>query len=133
MNSNPGIQNVGTVAWSGTTAYDADIRKFVRFGWVFEVATTLVADTIFKVQAAPPSDADACAAGVFADVPEISICDKIAAPGPAAQITLPAGTPAGTICSGTIPCRPNAFVRLAAVSGNTSSVRAVLIRQGPTN
>jgi hypothetical protein len=131
MNHNVGMQNVGTVAWDGTTGRAYDIRKFVRFGWSFEVIAALAADTVFKVEAAPPSDADPCVPGTFVDVPEISICSRPAEPGAQSLITLPAGTPVGTVCAGTIPCRPNAFVRLVAVSGDTADVRAVLTRQGP--
>jgi hypothetical protein len=131
MNHNVGIQNVATVAWDGTTHRGADIRGFVRFGWTFEVIAALGADTIFKVQSAPPSAGDDCVAGAYTDVEAISICDHIAEPGELAQITIPAGTPIGTICAATIPCRPNAFVKLASVSGENADVRAVLIRQGP--
>lgn len=131
MNSNPGIQNVPSIAWDGTTAFAKDISKFVRFGWSFEVIAPLAADTIFKVQAAPPSAADRCLPGTFVDVEAITICQAPVAAGELAQFTLPAGTAVGTICSGTIPCRPNAFVRLAAVSGDTADVRAILLRQGP--
>ena len=131
MNTNVGIQNVATVAWTGAAARAVDIRKFVRFGWVFEVTGAIAADAVFKVQAAPPSDADPCVPGTFVDVAEISICDRPAVPGPAAQVTIPAGTPIGTICAGTIPCRPDAFVRLASVSGTVANVLATIVRQGP--
>lgn len=131
MNTNVGIQNVGSVAWDGLVSRAYDIRKFVRFGWSFEVIAALAADTVFEVEAAPASDADPCVPGDWADVPEVSICDLPAVPGAQSLITIPAGTPIGTICAGTIPCRPNAFVRIVPVSGDTADVRAVLIRQGP--
>lgn len=133
MNHNVGIQNVGSVAWDGLVSRPYDIRKFVRFGWSFEVIAPLAADTVFKVEAAPASAADPCVPGAFADVPEVSICDRPAIPAATSTITLPAGTAVGTICAGTIPCRPNAFVRLTPVSGDTADVRAVMIRQGPMN
>lgn len=132
MNSNVAMQHVGTVAWDGTAAYPGDIRKFTRFAWSFEVTAAIVADAVFNVQSAPPSDSDPCVPGTFIPVPEISVCEApFAIPGPQAQITIPADTPVGSICSGTIPCRPNAFVRLASVSGTVASIRGVLIRQGP--
>lgn len=131
MNSNVGIQNVGTIAWDGTTSYPADIRKFVRFGWSFEVADAIATDAVFNIEAAPASDADNCAPGTFVPVPEISICDRPAVAGDQATVTIPAGTPVGTICAGTIPCRANAFVRITSASGTTANVRAVLVRQGP--
>lgn len=129
VQSNPAIQNVPSLAWDGTDAYAGDIRRFVRFGWSFEVLTTLAADAVFNVQAAPASDEDPCAPGTFEAVPEVASCEGAEA-GPQATITIPSGTVAGTICSGTIPCRPNAFVRLNHVSGG-ANVRAILVRQGP--
>lgn len=131
MNANPGIQNVATVAWDGLVSRPYDIRKFVRFGWSAEVIAALGADTVFKVQAAPPSDADPCVPGAWAEVPEVPVCERPANPAPTSTITLPSGTPIGTVCAFTIPCRPNAFVRLVAVSGETADVRVAMIRQGP--
>lgn len=129
VQSNPAIQNVPSLAWDGSTAAAADIRHFNRFGWSFEVLTTLTADAVFNVQAAPPSASDNCVPGTFEAVPEVATCQDADA-GPQATITIPSGTEAGTICSGTIPCRPNAFVRLNHVSGG-ANVRAILVRQGP--
>ena len=97
----------------------------------FEVVTTLTQDTVFEVEAAPASDADNCVPGAWHDVPEVSICDRPAVPAAQSRITLPAGTVAGTVCAGTIPCRPDAFVRVVPTSGDTANVRIVLIRQGP--
>lgn len=131
MNHNVAIQNVPTVAWNGTASRAYDIRKFVRFAWAFEVIAELGADTVFKVQAAPPSEADPCLPGAFADIPDVSLCDRYGQSGPQATITLPAGTPVGTICTGTIPCRPNAFVQVVPVSGETADVRIAMVRQGP--
>lgn len=131
MNSNVGIQNEGTIAWNGTTSFARDIRKHVRFGWSFEVVTAIAVDAVFNIQSAPPSDADNCVPGAFVPVPEISICDRPAVAAEQATVIIPAGTPAGTICAGTIPCRPDAFVRLVPASGDTANVRAVMVRQGP--
>lgn len=131
MQSNVGIQNNGTISWDGTTSYPRDIRKYTRFGWVFETTAALAADAVFNVEAAPPSAADPCVPGAFVPVPEVSICDRPAVAGPQATVRIPAGTLAGVECAGTIPCRPDAFVRLTPVSGPTADVRAVLIRNGP--
>jgi len=128
--SNVAIQNVGTLAWDGTTAFNADTRKHTRFAWSFEVTDTIVVDAVFNVQAAPASDADNCAPGTFANVKETPLCDQ----GDASAdltITIPAGTPAGTVCGGTIPCKSGAFIRLVSASGDTGNVRAVLVRNGP--
>lgn len=131
MNNNVAIQNSGAIAWNGTASFPRDIRRHTRFAWSFEVVTAIAVDAVFNIQAAPSSDADPCLPGTFVPVPEISICDLPAEPGPQATIVIPAGTPAGTICSGTIPCFPDAFVNLVPASGDTANVRAVLIRSGP--
>jgi hypothetical protein len=131
MNSNPGISTVVSRAWDGTTAYAAEVRKFTDFGWSFEVIDTIAADAVFKVQGAPPSAGNPCVAGTFADVEAIPTCaGEALADGELQQIVIPAGTPVGTICSGTVPCRL-AFARLASVSGDTDNVLAHFIRQGP--
>ena len=124
-------QHEGVIAWDGTTSYPRDIRHFVRFGFSFEVVAAIAVDAVFNIEAAPASAADNCAPGTFAPVPEVSICDSPAEPGPQATITIPAGTPVGSICRGTIPCRPNAFIRITPVSGDTADVRAVMVRSGP--
>jgi hypothetical protein len=124
VQSNPAIQNVPSLAWDGTAASAADIRKHIRFGWSFEVTSAIAVDAVFKVQAAPASAVDNCVAGVFSDVAAMPTCVGAAVAG-AATITIPLGTAIGTICSGTIPCRPG------AVSGTTASVKAILVRQGP--
>lgn len=131
MNSNVAIQNEGVISWDGTTSFPRDIRKHTRFAWSFEVVTAIAADAVFNIEAAPPSAGDPCVPGAFAAVPEVSICDRPAEAGPQATVRIPAGTAAGTVCAGTIPCRPNAFVRLTPVSGDTANVKAVLVRQGP--
>ena len=130
MNSNPGIQNNGTLAWDGTTAAAKDITKYVHFGWVFEVVGAIAADAVFKVQSAPASAGNPCVPGAFTDVPAVGICEA-PAQGALAQVTIPAGTPVGTTCAVAVHCRPDQFVRLASVSGTVANVRAVLIRQGP--
>jgi hypothetical protein len=131
MNSNPGIQNVATIAWDGTTAAAAQLTRFTRFGWVFEVLAALAADVTLKVQAAPASAGNPCVAGAFTDVEDIAICEPALVAGSKAQFIIPAGTPIGTICSGTLHCVPNEFVKLAVSGADAADVRAVLIRQGP--
>ena len=133
VQSNPAIQNVPMVAWDGAAARPGDVRNFVRFGWSFEVIAPIAVDAVFRVQSAPPSAADPCVPDVFTDVDEVATCQGEAVGGLFAEVTIPAGTPVGSICSGTIPCRPNAFVRLNSLSGTTASVLAILLRQGPRN
>ncbi len=133
MNHNIGIGTAGTIAWDGAAAFPADITKWNQFGWSFQVTADIAVDAVFHVQAAPPSAADKCVPGAFADVLAVAICQlrNPVLPGDVATITIPAGTKAGTECAGTIPCRPNTFVRLAAISGDTPNVKAVLLRHGP--
>lgn len=130
VQTNIAIQNVGTIGWDGTTASHMDIQKFNLFGWSFEVLTTLTADAVFNIEAAPASEADHCVPGAFVAVPEIAHCSGGAVPADQATIVIPSGTVAGTVCGGTIPCRPNKFVRVNGVSG-AANVRAVNLRQGP--
>jgi hypothetical protein len=131
MNSNVGIQHSGVIAWNGTTAFPRDIRKHTRFGFVFEVVAAVTTDAVFQVQGHDPNPANNCAPGAAFDVEEVAICQQPFVPGALAQIRIPAGTPIGTICAGTIPCRPGAFVSLGAESGTVASIRAVMILDGP--
>lgn len=133
MNTNVGIQNTGVIAWDGTTAFPRDIRRHVRFGFSFEVVTALTQDTVFNVLAHDPSEANDCLPGASRPVAEVPTCVGPLVPAAQATFVLPAGTPAGTICAGTIPCYPGAFVSLAAASGQTAQVKAVMILQGPRN
>jgi len=131
VQSNPAIQNVPSIAWDGTAAFSTDIRPFIRFGWSFQIAGAIAVNAVFRVQAAPPSLVNNCLPGTCVAVLAPPMCDENLLPGALATVTIPAGTPIGSICSATIPCRPDAFVRLAAVSGSPVNVRAILIRQGP--
>lgn len=133
MNRNVGIQNQGLVAWPGGTGPGTprDIRRHTDFGFVFEVTAALAADTIFAVKAHDPSPTDNCVPGAARDVPEIALCDNTVQPAANSQILIPAGTPVGSICAATIPCRPGAFVSLAAVSGDTADIVATVVLSGP--
>lgn len=130
VQSNIAVGTTGVVAWDGTTSRPMDITTHTRFAWSFEVLTTLTEDAVFNIEAAPASDSDPCVPGTFEAVPEVATCSGTAEPGPQATVTIPSGTVAGTVCGGTIPCRPNKFVRLTHVSGG-ANVRAVGLRQGP--
>lgn len=130
MNFLPNVQNVALLAFAAGVSYPRDISKHNNFGFTFEVFADLTADTIFKFQSAPASLADKCVPGVFTDVLEVAIC-KTPAVGAITQVTLPNGTKAGAICAGTIPCKPNRFVQIVAVSGETVDVRITMVLQGP--
>jgi hypothetical protein len=119
------------IAWDGTTSYFRDISGFVSFGFVFETRTAIATDAVFNIQYANASDADPCLPDTFQPVEEISICDRPANPGPQATVTIPAGTLAGTICAGTIPCKPGKFILLVSASGDTANVLATMSFYGP--
>ena len=131
---NPALQNMGIVAWDGTTSAAIDIRKHINFGFTFEVFTgDLALDTTFAVQAAPASDADVCVPGVWHDVEEVLICESWfgGAPQPTTEIVLPAGTPKGAKCTAGLPCKPDAFITLVPLGGNAANVRAVVTLSRP--
>ena len=132
MNPIPNIQNVPLLAWDGAAATARDITKHTRFGYTFEVKADIGTDAVFGFQAAPASAADPCAPGAFTTVEEVPICTAVAA-GTPARLTIPAGTKAGAVCHATLPCRPNKFLRLVAVSGDTANVVGVMVLQGPNS
>lgn len=136
MNINVASQNQGVVAWTGLGAPNnpaIDIRHHVHFGFTFQVDTDIAADAVFEVQAAAPSDADPCAPGQFDPVEETITCMAPwgTVPSPQSKVTIPAGTKAGTICTGTLPCKPNAFIKVMPVSGDTGRVQVVAVLGGP--
>jgi|SRR5262245_10915179 len=136
MNYNYASQSQGVVAWTGgatPVATPVDIRHHIGFAFTFQATADLAADTVFEVQAAPPSQADPCLPGTFVDVPETLACESGfgATPGPKSSIMLPNGTKKGSICTATLPCRPDAFVQLKAGSGDTAKVNAVVTLYGP--
>lgn len=133
MNLNGASQHQGLIAWTGTAAVPIDIRHHVHYSFTFHTTAALAADAVFNVQSAPPSAADHCLPGTFVPVAEVLTCvaDWGTVPGPQATIVLPAGTPAGSVCTAALPCKPDAFVKLVAGSGPTASVEAVAILSGP--
>lgn len=132
MNHNVGRQHPGVIAWDGTAGTPRDIRKFNYFGFVFEVTAAIAADAVFNIVYHNADPADDCVPEAASNpVAEIALCDGAAQPADQAQVTIPAGTPVGTVCSGTIPCRPGAFVALEEESGDVANVRAVMVLSGP--
>lgn len=132
MINNPGIQNKGLIAWNGTTSFPKPHIDFNDFAFVFEVvgSVPLAADARFVVQFHDADDANDCLPETGVDAPANAVCQgPLFAPGPA-EFVIPAGTPVGTVCSGTVPCRLGKFISLRHVSGG-ANVRAVLILQGP--
>lgn len=121
VQSNFAIQYQPRVVWDGTTSRPIDIRKHVGFAFAFEVTTTLAADAVFEIQAAMPSEADRCVPGAWESIPEIPTCQDEAVAA-VSRVTIPSGTTAGSVCTGTIPCRNGAFIRVISVSGPTDDV-----------
>jgi len=124
-------QHQGKVAWDGAAPAAIDLRHHIGFGFTFEVVQTLANDTVFNVMSAPPDVADNCLPGPWEPVADIIICDYPAQPAAQATITLPTGTVAGSLCTASLPCKPDAFISIQAASGDTGSVRAVAILSGP--
>src|SRR5262245_29781706 len=130
---NQGMQNQGAVAFAAAAAASPaiDLRQHVNFSFTANTTAAIVVDAVFNIQAAPPSDADPCVPGAFADVPEVVICSLPAQPAAASHFTIPAGTPAGSMCSVYMPCKPDAFVKVLPVSGDTANVQVVAGLHGP--
>ena len=135
MNHNIAMQHFPLVAWSGTAAADIDISKWNYFGFGYLVTADITAETRFKLQAAPGSDADPCVPGAYADVKEIPLCEKPFFTGPSdvnAEIVIPAGTKAGTKCAVSYPCRPGKFVKLVTTAGTEhAKVQVGIVLSGP--
>lgn len=131
MNHNVGMQHPGLLVWTGSAAIPRDITKFNYFGFVFEVIAAITTDAVFEFRAHERDPSNPCNPLSGTPVKEIPLCDPNITADDNAQITFPAGTPVGTICAATIPCRPGPFVSVASVSGTTNALRAVLVLSGP--
>jgi hypothetical protein len=130
MINNPGIQTKGLLTWTGAASLPKKISDFIDFGFVFEVVGALAAPAIFVVQFHDADEVDECTPETGVDASESAVCaGPLFSPGPA-TFTIPANTPIGTVCSGTVPCREGKFISLRHVSGG-ANVRAVLMLQGP--
>jgi hypothetical protein len=137
MNINIASQNQGVLAWRAITAANlnppVDIRRHNNFGFTFHVIADIAADAIFEFVAAPPSAADPCVPGPQHPVEEVLSCVASwgAVPLGQTKVTIPAGTKAGSICTATLPCKPDAFIQVEAVSGDTGNVEVVAVLGGP--
>lgn len=129
MNNNPGVQNKGLIAWDGAVSTPRRIQAWNDFGFVFETTADLVADAIFVVQFHDADTVEECTPEAGVDAPDVVICEAPFVSG-LAELRIPAGTPEGTVCSGTVPCRLGKFVSLRHVSGG-ANVQAVAMLQGP--
>lgn len=137
MNINVARQNQGVLAWRAVAAANVnppiDIRHHVSFGITFQAIDDVAVDAKFEIQAAPASDADPCVPGAFTPVEEVVTCMAPwgAVPAPKSEVIIPAGTKKGTICTATLPCKPDAFIKVMAVSGDTGFLHVVVVLGGP--
>ena len=136
MNLNYASQHQGVIAWTalaGPVNQPIDIRHHVGFSFTFHVDTDIAVDAIFEFQAAPASAADPCVPDVFHDIQEVLTCmaPMQQVPSSKTEITIPAGTLKGTLCTATLPCKPDAFIHVQAVSGDTGKISVVATLSGP--
>jgi hypothetical protein len=138
MNINVATQNQGVIAWRAITAANLnpaiDIRQHNNFGFTFHVIADIATEAKFEVVAAPADAANPCVPGL----PQHPVAEVItcvgpwgATPNPTSEIIIPAGTKAGSICTATLPCKPDAFIQLEAVSGDTGNIEVVAVLGGP--
>jgi hypothetical protein len=130
---NVATQNEGHVAWISAISNKAvDIRRHVGFGFTFTADSDITTDAVFEVRAAPPSDVDPCVEGIFHDIEEVFACSASWGVVPAAKslITVPAGVKKGGVCTATLPCKPDAFVKVFPVSGDTGKIEIVVTLSG---
>lgn len=130
MNVNVALDYPGLIAWDGTTAYPRLIGGYVSFGFTFEATAAIATDAVFGIESAPASAADPCLPGTFTPVNKILTCAIPSETNQPETITIPAGTKAGQLCMGTLPCTPDKFIRLTATSGDTAKIKAVLTVNG---
>jgi hypothetical protein len=137
MNINVASQNQGVLAWAGASAQPlngaVDLRQHNNFGLTFQVMVDIAAEAVFEITAAPPSGADPCVPGTFHDVAEVISCAAPwgAVPATESKVSIPAGTKKGAICTATLPCKPDAFIKVNASGGDTGSVQVVVVLGGP--
>jgi hypothetical protein len=135
MNLNPALQHHGFIVWTALAVPSnpaIDLRHHAGFGFTFKVDTDITTDAVFEIRAAPPDAANPCVPGIFHDIAETLICSAPGTVVPAAksQVVIPVGTKADAVCVATLPCKPDAFVRVFAVSGDTGKVEVVITLSG---
>jgi hypothetical protein len=137
MNINVATQNQGLIAWRAITAANLnppiDIRHHNNFGFTFNVTADIAVEAIFEVVAAPADAVNPCIPGAQHPVEEVITCAGPwgVTPNPKSQIHIPVGTKAGSTCTATLPCKPDAFIQLEAVSGDTGKIEVVVVLGGP--
>jgi len=135
MNLNTAAQNQGLVAWRAITAVNLqppiDIRRHANYSFTFHVVADILVDAVFEFASAPPDPANPCVPLLpQTKVKEVPTCVGGTATEDA-QLIIPAGTKAGAICTAALPCRPDAFVQVEPVSGDTGKIEVIAILSGP--
>ena len=134
MNINVATQNQGVVAWaSAVSNLPVDVRQHNNFGFTFQATSDITTDAIFEIVAAPADAANPCIPGQQHPIEEVLICSAPwgIVPSDKSQITIPAGTLKGALCTATLPCKPDAFVQVEPVSGDTGKINVVIVLGGP--
>lgn len=133
MNINTASQHQGVVMWNGAAANPVDLRHHVHYSFTINILADIGADTTIKFESAPPSDADPCLPGAWTPVKEVLTCRSLwgAEPTDDAGILIPAGTKAKSVCTGALPCKPDAFIRAVAGVGEVADVQVIAILSGP--
>jgi len=135
---NTAVQHHGIVAWRAITAVNLnppiDLRRHNGFSFTFNVMDDIDVDAVFEFAAAPPDPANMCAPLLPQyKVQEVLTCTASwgAVPMGDTFVTIPAGTKAGSVCTATLPCKPDAFVQVEPASGDTGKVEVVVTLSGP--
>ena len=138
MNINTASQHQGVLAWRAITAQNLsppiDLRYHVNFSFTFHVVADIVADAVFEFAAAPPDPANPCVPlAPQYKVKEVLTCRASwgTVSTEDASLTIPAGTKAGSVCTATLPCKPDAFIQVEPVSGDTGKIEVVATLSGP--
>lgn len=135
MNINVASQNQGVLAFAAAAAASppVDIRYHNNFAFTFHILADIAVEAVFEVEAAPPSDPDPCLPGAFHNVEEVLTCRAPWGTVPAvdSKIHIPVGAKKGSICTATLPCKPDAFIRVLPTSGDTAKVEVVTVLGGP--
>jgi len=134
---NTAVQHQGIVIWSAVPTNPAppvDLRRHAGFSFTFHVKADILVDAVFEFAAAPADPANPCAPLLPQyKVQEVLTCTASwgAVPMGDTAVIIPAGTPAGSICTATLPCKPDAFIQLEPASGDTGKIEVVVTLSGP--
>ena len=137
MLMNTAAQHQGIVIWSAVPTNPAppiDLRRHAGFSFTFHVKADILVDAVFEFAAAPADPANPCAPLLPQyKVQEVLTCTASwgAVPMGDTAVIIPAGTPAGSICTATLPCKPDAFIQLEPASGDTGKIEVVVTLSGP--